>query len=88
VKSFHKSTIDGRVVTFADMDVRKKYLQIAITDRKGKIVRNSRFENNLKQIIRLLESTSSKEKKPVVFIELSPVWYSIYRHPTEETKET
>lgn len=87
MKSFHKSKIDGRVITFVDMDVRKKYLQIAITDRKGKIVRNSRFENNLKQIIRFFESTNSKEKS-VVVIELSPVWYSIYRHPTEETKET
>ena len=73
---------------FVDMDVRKKYLQIAITNRKGKIVRNSRFENNLKQIIRFLESTNSKEKKPLVFIELTHVWYSICRHPTEETKET
>lgn len=88
MKSFHKSKIDGRVITFVDMDVHKKYLQIAITDRKGKIVWNSRFENNLKQIIRFFESTNSKEKKPVVVIELSPVWYSIYRHPTEETKET
>ena len=69
------------------MDLHKKYLQMAIMDRKGKIVRNFRFDNNLKQIIRFFESINSKEKKPVVVIELSPVWYSIYRHLTEERKE-
>jgi transposase len=55
-------------------------------DKKGKILQNSRIDNNLKHINRFFESINSKDKKPVVVMESSSVWYNIYRHLSEERK--
>jgi transposase len=70
---------------FVGMDLHKNYLQIAVMDKKGKILRNSRIDNNLKHISRFFESINSREK-PVVVMESSSVWYNIYRHLSEERK--
>jgi transposase len=70
---------------FVGMDLHKNYLQIAVMDKKGKILQNSRIDNNLKRINRFFESINSKEK-PVVVMESSSVWYNIYRHLSEERK--
>ena len=85
MNSFHKSKIDGRVSMFVGMDLHKNYLQIAVMDKKGKILRNSRIDNNLKHISRFFESINSREK-PVVVMESSSVWYNIYHHLSEERK--
>jgi len=70
---------------FVGMDLHKNYLQIAVMDKNGKILQNSRIDNNLKHINRFFESINSKEK-PVVVMESSSVWYNIYRHLSEERK--
>ena len=71
---------------FVGMDLHKNYLQIVLVmDKKGKILRNSRIDNNLKHISRFFESINSREK-PVVVMESSSVWYNIYHHLSEERK--
>ena len=72
MNSFHKSKIDGKVSMFVGMDLHKNYLQIAVMDKKGKIIRNSRIDNNLKQISRFFENINSSEK-PLVVMESSSV---------------
>ena len=44
-----KSKSDGNVFKnmFVGMDVHKNYLQIAVLDEKGKVLNNSRVDNNL-----------------------------------------
>jgi transposase len=70
---------------FVGMDLHKNYLQIALMDKKGKVLRNSRIDNNLKHITRFFESINSSEK-PLVVMESSSVWYNIYHHLSEERK--
>jgi hypothetical protein len=45
-----KSKLDGRVSMFVGMDLHKNYLQIAVMNQKGKVLENSRINNNLKQV--------------------------------------
>jgi hypothetical protein len=35
---------------FVGMDLHKNYLQIAVMNEKGKVLENSRIDNNLKQV--------------------------------------
>jgi len=35
---------------FVGMDLHKNYLQIAVMNEKGKVLENSRINNNLKQV--------------------------------------
>jgi hypothetical protein len=62
VNGFHKSQIDGRVSMFGGMDLHKNYLQTAVMDKKGKILQNSRIDNNLKHISRFFESINNRER--------------------------
>ncbi len=49
MNKFYKSKTDGSVYKnmFVGMDVHKNYLQVAVLDEKGKVLNNSRVDNNL-----------------------------------------
>ena len=85
MNNLYKSKIDGRVSMFVGMDLHKNYMQIAVMDKEGKILRNSRIDNNLRHMTRFFDSIDSNEK-PVVVMESSSVWYNIYHHLSEERK--
>jgi hypothetical protein len=50
VKSLPKSKLDDNISMFVGMDLHKNYLQIAVMNEKGKVLENSRIDNNLKQV--------------------------------------
>jgi hypothetical protein len=50
VKSLPKSKLDDNISMFVGMDLHKNYLQIAVMNEKGKVLENSRIDNNLKQL--------------------------------------
>jgi len=65
---------------FVGMDLHKDYMQIAVMDKKGKVLQNSRIDNNLKQISRFFENiSSSSSSKTQVVMESSCVWYNTYQ---------
>jgi transposase len=68
---------------FVGMDLHKNYLQIAVMNEKGKVLENSRINNNLKQVGRFFDENISDEKVCVV-MESSSVWYNIYSYLSEE----
>jgi hypothetical protein len=35
---------------FVGMDLHKNYLQIAVMNKEGRVLRNSKIDNNLKQV--------------------------------------
>ena len=53
---------------FVGMDLHKNYLQIAVMNEKGKVLENSRINNNLKQVgiqfdINNIDSVSKTKSK-------------------------
>lgn len=72
MNNLYKSKIDGRISMFVGMDLHKNFLQVAVMDKRGKVLRNSRVENNLKHISRFFNSINSREK-PLVVMESSSV---------------
>jgi transposase len=85
VNKFSKAKSDGNVCTdmFVGMDLHKNYLQIAVMNDKGKVLENSRINNDLKQVGRFFDENINDEKVRVV-MESSSVWYSIYSYLSEE----
>jgi transposase len=63
---------------FVGMDVHKNYLQIAVLDEKGKIVNNSRVDNNLCKIAKFFDHLDHNRKSTKVVMESSGMWYNIY----------
>jgi hypothetical protein len=47
---------------FVGMDLHKNYLQIAVMNEKGKVLENSRINNNLKQVGRFLMKISMMKR--------------------------
>ena len=80
--NLYKSKIDGRVSIFVGMDLHKNFLQVAVMDKKGKVLRNSKIDNDLKHVSKFFKSINSREK-PLVVMESSSVWYNIYRYLSE-----
>ena len=78
-----KSKLDGKLSMFVGMDLHKNYLQIAVMNEKGKVLENSRINNDLKQIGRFFDENINDEKVRVV-MESSSVWYNIYSYLSEE----
>jgi hypothetical protein len=78
-----KSKLDGEISMFVDMDLHKNYLQIAVMNDKGKVLENSRINNDLKQVGRFFDENINDEKVRVV-MESSSVWYNIYSYLSEE----
>lgn len=66
---------------FVGMDLHKNYLQVAVMDEKGKVLQNSRIDNDVKQLDRFFDKIGSRSQ---VVMESSCVWYNIYRHLSEE----
>jgi hypothetical protein len=55
VNNLSKSKLDGKISMFVGMDLHKNYLQIAVMNEKGKVLENSRINNNLKQVGRFFD---------------------------------
>jgi len=85
VNNLYKSKVDGRVSMFVGMDLHKNFLQVAVMDKKGKVLRNSKIDNDLKHVGKFFKSINSREK-PLVVMESSSVWYNIYHYLSEERK--
>jgi hypothetical protein len=64
---------------FVGMDLHKNYLQIAVMSDKGKVLENSRINNDVKQVGRFFDENINHEKVCVV-MESSSVWYNIYSY--------
>ncbi len=47
---------------FVGMDLHKNYLQIAVMNKKGKVLENCRINNNLKQVGRFFDENIIDEK--------------------------
>jgi hypothetical protein len=62
VNKFCKPKADGTVFKnmFVGMDVHKNYLQVAVLDEKGKVVSNSRVDNNLIKVNEFFDTYYSK----------------------------
>jgi Transposase len=88
VNKFSKAKSDGNVCTdmFVGMDLHKSYLQVAVLDDKGKVLKNSRIHNDLSKVGRFFDriggSGNSSDVK--VVMESSCVWYNIYEYLSEE----
>ena len=67
---------------FVGMDLHKNYLQIAVMNEEGRVLRNSKIDNNLRQISRFFDDVNND--KAHVVMESSSVWYNIYRYLSEE----
>jgi len=48
MNSLPKSKLDDNMSMFVGMDLHKNYLQIAVMNEKGKVLENSKIDNNLK----------------------------------------
>ena len=57
MNKFCKPKADGIVFknVFVGMDVHKNYLQVAVLDEKGKVLNNSRVDNNLIKVNEFFE---------------------------------
>ncbi len=80
-----KAKSDGNVCTdmFVGMDLHKSYLQVAVLDGKGKVLKNSRIHNDLSKVGRFFHRIGNSSDVKVV-MESSCVWYNIYEYLSEE----
>jgi hypothetical protein len=46
---------------FVGMDLHKNYLQIAVMNEKGKVLENSRIDNNLKQVGKFFDNLNDEK---------------------------
>jgi transposase len=83
VNDLSKSKLDDNISMFVGMDLHKNYLQVAVMNEKGKVLQNSRINNNLKQVGRFFDENINDEKARIV-MESSCVWYNIYSYLSEE----
>lgn len=82
-KRTHKSSSDGYNDTmYIGMDLHKNFLQIAVMDNNGKLLENSRIENDHKHISNFFKNVNSDNTK--VVMESSNVWYDTYRYLSDE----
>ena len=61
------------------MDVHKNYLRVAVLDEKGKVLNNSRVDNNLVKVNEFFDSLHPGNNTKVV-MESSGMWYNIYEN--------
>jgi hypothetical protein len=62
VNNLSKSKLDGKIPMFVGMDLHKNYLQIAVMNDKGKVLENSRINNDLKHVGRFFNENIKDEK--------------------------
>jgi len=100
VNKISKSKSDGKAYSknnlvmrrYVGMDLHKNYLQIAVVDEKGIVLKNSKIENNIKKIGKFFDQIDHSKIKnhdtnrttTKVVMESSCVWYDIYEYLTEE----
>jgi transposase len=65
---------------FVGMDVHKNYLQIAVLDEKGKVLDNSRVDNDLSKIDKFFDRLDRNRKSTKIVMESSGLWYNIYEY--------
>jgi len=91
VNKFSKSKSDDKVYStnsmmmrYVGMDLHKNYLQIAVVDEKGKLIKNNKIENDIQKIgkffdhIDLSKIKNHDNNRTKVVMESSCVWYDIY----------
>ena len=83
MNNLSKSKLDGKISMFVGLDLHKNYLQIAVMNEKGKVLENSRVNNDLMHVGRFFDENINDEKVSVV-MESSSVWYNIYSYLSEE----
>jgi hypothetical protein len=83
VKNLSKSKLDDNISMFVGMDYLQIEQELAVMNEKGKVLENSRINNNLKQVGRYFDENINDEKVRVV-MESSSVWYNIYSYLSEE----
>jgi hypothetical protein len=74
VNSLPKSKLDDNISMFVGMDLHKNYLQIAVMNEKGKVLENSKVDNNLKQVGDFFDNLNNE----CIVMESSCVWYITY----------
>jgi hypothetical protein len=80
-KKVTKSNLDGRISNmYIGMDLHKKYLQVAVVDEKGKVMRNSKIDNDLDEVGKFFNDVNNQDAK--VVMESSGVWYNVYEYGT------
>ena len=97
MNKFSKSKSDGKVypkknmmMRYVGMDLHKNYLQIAVVDEKGKLIKNSKIENDIQKIGKFFDLIDDSKIKnhdnnhTRVVMESFCVWYDIYECLTEE----
>jgi len=87
VNKFCKPKTDGSVFKnmFVGMDVHKNYLQVAVLNEKGKVLNNSRIDNNLMKVNEFFDRLHPNSNTKVV-MESSGMWYNISYAGTTFTK--
>ena len=75
MNNLSKSKLDRRVSMFVGMDLHKNYLQIAVMNEKGKVLENSRINNDLRQIGRFFDQNINDENVRVVMESSSVVLF-------------
>lgn len=89
MNKLRKAKSDGNVSNdmFVGMDLHKNYLQVAVLDGKGKVLKNSRIDNDLNKVGRFFDRIDASANDDVrVVMESSCVWYNIYEYLSEERK--
>jgi transposase len=87
VNKFSKAKSDGNVCTdmFVGMDLHKSYLQVAVLDGKGKVLKNSRIHNDLSKVGRFFDRIGgSGNSSDVKVVMESSFPYNIYEYLSEE----
>src|SRR5438093_5004875 len=70
---------------FVGMDLHKSYLQVAVLDGKGKVLRNSRIDSDLSKVGKFFDRIGASVSNDIkVVMESSCVWYNIYEYLSEE----
>jgi transposase len=79
VNKFCKPKTDGNVSKnmSVGMDVHKNYLQVAVLDEKGKVLNNSRVDDNLIKVNEFFDRLHPRSNTKIV-MESSGMWYNIY----------
>jgi transposase len=77
VNKFCKPKADGNVSKSMFVGVHKNYLQVAALDEKGKVLNNSRVDNNLIKVNEFFDRLHPRSNTKVV-MGSSGMWYNIY----------
>jgi transposase len=78
---------------YVGMDLHKNYLQVAVMDEKGKVIKNSKIDNDIQKIGGFFDQINKINKNDdgknchnhqKIVMESSCVWYNIYEYLSEE----